>query len=266
MSELANLVGGAVVAGACLAPKPGTHHTFHPKIEPYERGMLEVGDGHRIYWELCGNPKRKPAVVLHGGPGSGCNLDQRRQFDPKTYRTLLFDQSRPQARLEANTTSHLIADMERLRKVLAIDRWLLHGGSLGRAAHLRSPMRKPFQTAFPSWSSAAYLRYARASWRGSTKAEKTAPALSFPTNGRDFSLPFLPRRERISSLPIIAARRTRTRRYVSRRPVPGVSGRRKSSPCCPTGSSAAITRRMTSPFTSPVSRTTTSSSMEASSP
>jgi proline iminopeptidase len=112
-----------------------------PPIEPYERGMLEAGDGHRIYWEACGDPHGKPALVLHGGPGSGATPAWRRYFDPARYRIVLFDQrgcgrSTPHAAddlraLEANTTAHLVADIERLRKRLGIERWLLLGGSWG---------------------------------------------------------------------------------------------------------------------------------------
>jgi proline iminopeptidase len=113
----------------------------YPPIEPYDHGHLDVGDGHLIYWEVCGNPAGKPALVVHGGPGSGCNAYQRRYFDPGRYRVILFDQrncgrSRPHAAdpaadLTANTTHHLIADMERLRAHLGVDKWLLFGGSWG---------------------------------------------------------------------------------------------------------------------------------------
>jgi proline iminopeptidase len=65
---------------------------LHPSIEPYDAGMLDVGDGHRVYWETCGNPAGKPALVLHGGPGSGCTVNARRYFDPSVYRIVLFDQ------------------------------------------------------------------------------------------------------------------------------------------------------------------------------
>lgn len=110
--------------------------TLYPEIEPYEHGWLDVGDGHRVYWELCGNPKGKPVVFLHGGPGGGCSPNQRRQFDPKRYRILLFDQrgcgrSTPYASLEANTTWHLVADIERLREMLGVERWMVFGGSWG---------------------------------------------------------------------------------------------------------------------------------------
>lgn len=110
--------------------------TFYPEIEPYDHGMLDVGDGHQVYWELCGNPQGKPVVFLHGGPGGGCTPTQRRLFDPEKYRILLFDQrgcgrSTPYASLEANTTWHLVADIERLRAMIGVDKWMVFGGSWG---------------------------------------------------------------------------------------------------------------------------------------
>ena len=114
---------------------------LYPVIEPYEHGMLEVGDGHRLYWETCGNPAGKPAVVLHGGPGSGCTPGWRRFFDPAAYQIVLFDQrgcgrstphaSDPAVDLSTNTTHHLLADIERLREYLGVERWLIFGGSWG---------------------------------------------------------------------------------------------------------------------------------------
>ena len=71
---------------------PETTRTLYPPIEPFKTGMLDTGEGHSLYWELCGNPNGKPAVFLHGGPGSGCTADQRRLFDPARYCVLLFDQ------------------------------------------------------------------------------------------------------------------------------------------------------------------------------
>ncbi len=110
--------------------------TLYPAIEPYDCGHLDVGDGHSVYWEVCGNPDGIPAVFLHGGPGAGCSVDHRRLFDPERYRVLLFDQrgcgrSTPHAGLEANTTWHLVADIERFREMLGVDRWLVFGGSWG---------------------------------------------------------------------------------------------------------------------------------------
>lgn len=115
--------------------------TLFPAIEPYDGGMLDVGDGHRIAWEVSGRSDGKPAVVLHGGPGSGSAPWMRRMFDPDAYCIVLFDQrncgrstphaSEPDVDLSANTTHHLIADCEQLRVRLGIERWLVWGGSWG---------------------------------------------------------------------------------------------------------------------------------------
>ena len=110
--------------------------TLYPPIEPYETGTLDVGDGHSVYYERCGTKGAKPAVFLHGGPGGGCAPEHRRQFDPELYDVLLFDQrgcgrSTPNASLEANTTWHLVADIERLREEMGVDKWLVFGGSWG---------------------------------------------------------------------------------------------------------------------------------------
>jgi proline iminopeptidase len=110
--------------------------SLYPPIEPHRHGMLAVTDGHEIYWEECGNPSGKPAVFLHGGPGAGCDARARRFFDPARYRIVLFDQrgcgrSRPHASLEHNTTWDLVADIERLRQLLGIERWQVFGGSWG---------------------------------------------------------------------------------------------------------------------------------------
>lgn len=109
---------------------------LYPPIEPFETGMLRTGDGHRIYWERCGRRGGVPAVFLHGGPGGGCGPGHRRLFDPARYDVLLFDQrgcgrSAPNASLEANTTWHLVDDIERLRRLCGHERWLVFGGSWG---------------------------------------------------------------------------------------------------------------------------------------
>ena len=109
---------------------------LYPAIEPYSHGSLDVGDGHKIYFEECGNPRGQPVAIVHGGPGGGSNATMRRYHDPARYRIVLFDQrgcgrSTPHASLDANTTWHLVADMERLRRHLGIDRWQLFGGSWG---------------------------------------------------------------------------------------------------------------------------------------
>jgi proline iminopeptidase len=110
--------------------------SMYPPIEPYSTGMLDVGDGHSVYYERVGTPGAKPAVFLHGGPGGGISPDHRRLFDPNRYDVVLFDQrgcgrSTPYAGLDANTTWHLVADIERLRGVIGAERWLLFGGSWG---------------------------------------------------------------------------------------------------------------------------------------
>jgi proline iminopeptidase len=107
-----------------------------PALEPYETGRLRVSDLHEIYYEICGNPAGKPAVVCHGGPGGGITPSMRRYFDPAKYRIVLFDQrgcgkSTPYAELRENTTWDLVADMEKLRRRLDIERWLVFGGSWG---------------------------------------------------------------------------------------------------------------------------------------
>jgi proline iminopeptidase len=110
-------------------------------VEPYDHGWLSVGDGHELYWERCGRPGAKPVVVLHGGPGGGCSAGMRRVLDPARFDLVLFDQrgcgrSRPfageaVADLSANTTHHLVADIERLRRHLDVERWLVVGLSWG---------------------------------------------------------------------------------------------------------------------------------------
>ncbi len=113
-----------------------SNRTQYPPIEPFDSGYLAVGEGHELYYEQSGNPAGKPALFVHGGPGAGGDVNARRFFDPNRYRIVVFDQrgagrSRPHASLEANTTWHLVADIERLRHHLDVNRWLVFGGSWG---------------------------------------------------------------------------------------------------------------------------------------
>ncbi|MFO8154223.1 prolyl aminopeptidase [Thioalkalivibrio sp.] len=122
--------------------------TLYPPIEAGETGTLDVGDGHRLYWETCGDPDGLPVVFLHGGPGSGCEPWHRRFFDPARYRIVLFDQrgsgrSTPHAGLEANTTPHLVEDIERLRESLGVRRWVVFGGSWGSTLGLAYAQAHP---------------------------------------------------------------------------------------------------------------------------
>jgi proline iminopeptidase len=114
---------------------------LYEPVEPYDFGALKAGDGQTLYWETVGSPQGLPAVWLHGGPGSGSTPGARRHFDPSAYRAVLFDQrgcgrsrplvSEPDANLSVNTTDHLVADLERLRTHLRVDRWVVVGVSWG---------------------------------------------------------------------------------------------------------------------------------------
>ena len=122
--------------------------SIYPPIEPYSTGRLDVGDGHSVYYERVGTPGAKPAAFLHGGPGGGISPHHRRLFDPHLYDVLLFDQrgcgrSTPHAGLQANTTWHLVADIERLRAVVGADKWLVFGGSWGSTLALAYAQTHP---------------------------------------------------------------------------------------------------------------------------
>src|SRR5579859_5541861 len=112
-----------------------------PPIEPYRSDRLRVDSTHTLYWEECGNPRGVPVVFLHGGPGSGATPTHRRFFDPSVFRIIIFDQrgagrSTPLGSVTDNTTAHLIADMEALRRLLEIEAWLVFGGSWGSTLSL----------------------------------------------------------------------------------------------------------------------------------
>jgi proline iminopeptidase len=109
---------------------------FYPAIEPHASGRLRVDELHSVYWEECGNPDGIPVVYLHGGPGGGCSASSRQYFDPRRYRVMLIDQrgagrSTPNGEIRNNTTAHLIADLEALRKMRGIEAWHVFGGSWG---------------------------------------------------------------------------------------------------------------------------------------
>lgn len=147
---------------------------LYPPTEPYDHGMLDVGDDNLVHWETCGNPAGKPALVVHGGPGSGCRPGHRRAFDPERYRVVLFDQrgcgrslpnaADPAIDLSANTTDHLIADMERLREHLGIDRWLLTGGSWGSTLILAYAERYPERVSEIVITAVTMTRHSEIDW------------------------------------------------------------------------------------------------------
>ena len=155
---------------------------LYPPLEPFKTGMLDTGDGHQIYWELCGNPQGKPAVFLHGGPGAGCSSDHRRLFDPARYCVLLFDQrgcgrSTPHANLENNTTWHLVADIERLRAMVGAPQWLVFGGSWGSALALAYAETHPERVSALVVRGIFTVRQAELQWYYQEGASKLFPDL-----------------------------------------------------------------------------------------
>ena len=122
--------------------------SFYPEIEPYRTGRLKVSNLHEIYFEECGNPKGKPAILVHGGPGAGSTPTMRRLHDPSAYRIILFDQrgcgrSTPYAELRENTTWDLVEDMEKLRQLLGVEKWQIAGGSWGSTLGLAYAQAHP---------------------------------------------------------------------------------------------------------------------------
>ncbi len=146
----------------------------YPPIEPYETGLLDTGDGNRVYWEACGNPSGLPVLIVHGGPGSGCSTGARKSFNPERHRIILFDQrncgrstphaSDPAADLSLNTTEHLIRDMEQLREHLGVEKWLLRGASWGVTLALAYAERHPQRVAGMIMASVTSTRRSELDW------------------------------------------------------------------------------------------------------
>ena len=142
MTTIANT--GVPIAGGASTE----HTTLYPPIAPYRSGLLPVGDLHALYWEECGNPDGEPVVFLHGGPGGGLSPRHRQFFDPSHYRIVLFDQrgagqSTPHGEVRENSTQLLVDDIEQLRKMLGISRWLVFGGSWGSTLALAYGQQHP---------------------------------------------------------------------------------------------------------------------------
>lgn len=142
---------------------------LYPPIDPFDQRMLDVGDGHKIYVEQCGHPQGIPVIVLHGGPGGGCSPAMRRYFDPATYRIILFDQrgcgrSRPHASVTDNTTWHLVADIERIREALGIERWAVFGGSWGATLALIYAQAHPDRAAYLTLRGVFLMTRAELDW------------------------------------------------------------------------------------------------------
>ncbi len=158
----------ATPAGAPAAVRE-VRRELYPPLEPFRHGYLRVSDVHEIYYEESGNPAGKPAVFLHGGPGAGSDRRARQFFDPRHYRIVVFDQrgcgrSRPSASLVENTTWHLVADIERLRKHLGIERWLVFGGSWGSTLGLAYAEAHPERVTELVLRGIFMLRYAEVRW------------------------------------------------------------------------------------------------------
>ncbi len=142
---------------------------LYPPVEPFDRQMLDVGDGHQIYVEQSGKADGVPVVVLHGGPGGGCSPAMRRYFDPSIYRVILFDQrgcgrSHPHASIENNTTWHLVADIEHIREICTIERWIVFGGSWGATLGLIYAQSHPERVEFLALRGVFTMTQAELNW------------------------------------------------------------------------------------------------------
>ena len=176
-----------------------TKRKLYPPIEPYDSGYLDVGDQHSLYYEQSGNPDGKPAVFLHGGPGGGGDTNARRFFNPEAYRIVVFDQrgagrSRPHASLHANTTGHLIEDIERIRQLLGIQQWLVFGGSWGSTLALAYAQAYPASVSELVLRGIFLLRKHEIDWFYQAGASRL-----FPDRWQDFLEP-IPQRERADLL------------------------------------------------------------------
>ena len=162
---------------------------LYPDIEPYDSGILAVSPPHRLYYEQSGNARGMPAVFLHGGPGSGTSGKMRRFFDPAHYRIVLFDQrgsgrSLPHAELDGNTTWDLVADLERLRMHLGIERWLVFGGSWGSTLALAYAQAHPQRVAALVLRGIFLLRRFELEW-----FYQRGTSMLFPEYWQDFLAP-----------------------------------------------------------------------------
>ena len=183
---------------------------LYPPIEPTASGFLAVDASHALYWEVCGNPRGIPALFLHGGPGGGCSKTSRRFFDPSRYRIVLFDQrgcgrSTPAGSLESNTTAHLVDDIERLRKLLNIERWLLFGGSWGATLALVYAQQYPQRVSAMVLRAVFTVRQSELDWLYGSSGRGAANI--FPEAWVRF-VAFIPQEERVDLIAAYYARLT----------------------------------------------------------
>lgn len=168
---------------------PESTAPYYAPLEPFRTGMLPVSEVHSVYFEEAGNPNGKPVVFLHGGPGGGTDAKMRQYFDPAVYRVVLFDQrgcgkSTPHASLEDNTTWHLVADIEKLRAHLGIDRWQVFGGSWGSTLALAYAVTHPERVSELVLRGIFLLRRQEISWFYQRGADAV-----FPDYWEDFLAP-----------------------------------------------------------------------------
>jgi proline iminopeptidase len=171
--------------------------TLYDEIEPFDTGRLKVSAVHELYYEQCGNPRGKPVVFLHGGPGAGLVPDYRRFFDPDAYRVILFDQrgsgqSVPHASLDDNTTWHLVQDIEQLREHFGVDQWLVFGGSWGSTLALAYAETHPERVSGLVLRGIFLGRQSEARW---FYEDSQGASAIFPDNWEDF-LGVIPEAER----------------------------------------------------------------------
>ena len=233
--------------------------TLYPPVDPYETGMLPVGDGHSIYYERSGRPGGKPAVFLHGGPGGGFSPEHRRLFDPDVYDTVLFDQrgcgrSTPHAELEANTTWHLVADIERLREFVGADRWLVFGGSWGSTLALAYAQTHPGRVSELVLRGVYTLTKAELDWYYQYGVSEM-----FPEKWERFLAP-IPEDERGDMIaPTASVSPAPTRPFSSRPQLRGACGKGRPLRFCRAPTSPPPMAMNGSPLPSPASKTTISS-------
>ena len=221
--------------------------TQYPPIEPFDSAYLAVGDGHEVYYEQSGNPTGKPALFVHGGPGGGGDVNARRFFDPDGYRIVVFDQrgsgrSRPHASLEANTTWHLVADIERLRHRLGIDRWLVFGGSWGSTLSLAYAQSHPQAVSELVLRGIFLLRQLELTW-----FYQFGASLLFPEQWQKYVAP-IPLQASSATIP----------RCGSRPRAPGRSGKAPPARYCPIQSARTSSAPRSLRWRSRASRRTTS--------
>jgi proline iminopeptidase len=230
-----------------------------PEIEPYRRGKLRVSALHTVYFEECGNPRGKPLVFLHGGPGGGIEPAYRRYFDPRKWRIVLFDQrgcgkSTPHAELRENTTWDIVADIERLRAHLGIERWVVFGGSWGSTLSLAYAQTHPKRCKALVLRGIFLLRKSELKWFYQEGASNI-----FPDAWERFIAPIPPREARRHDARLLQAPDQQEPSCpVARRRAPGRSGRRARSSSKRIRSSSAISDVPATRTRSRASRRTTS--------